>query len=101
MEQLTISIVIRTLISRLLVIILSLLAAIPAFIFMMLPDRWRYNNPLYYHFVSFFYWAGLKCIFVPIRYKGIENMPKEPAVIVGNHQSSLDIPLIGTLVDAH
>jgi 1-acyl-sn-glycerol-3-phosphate acyltransferase len=101
MEQLTVSIVIRTLISRLLVVIIMAVAAVPAFIFMILPDRWRYDNPLYYWFVSFIYWAGLKAIFVPITYKGLENVPKDPAVIVGNHQSSLDIPLIGTLVDAH
>lgn len=101
MEKLTASIVIRTLISRLLIVILSIISAVPAFIFMMLPDRWRYNNPLYYHFVSFFYWIGLKCIFVPITYKGLEHVPEKPAVIVGNHQSSLDIPLIGSLVDAH
>jgi 1-acyl-sn-glycerol-3-phosphate acyltransferase len=101
MEQLTVSIVVRTLVTRLLVIILSVVFAVPFLIFMLLPERWRYNNPLYYHFVSFFYWAGLKCIFVPITYKGLENVPKNPAVIVGNHQSSLDIPLIGAILDAH
>lgn len=101
MQQLTVSIVVRTLISRLLVIILSLIAVVPAFIFMMLPERWRYDNPLYYYFVSAFYWAGLKCIFVPITYKGLEHVPAKPAVIVANHQSSLDIPLIGAILDAH
>lgn len=95
------STIIRTIISRLLIVILIVVSALPAFIFMMVPARWRYNNPLYYWFVSFYYWAGLKCLFLPITYKGLENVPKKPAVIVGNHQSSLDIPLIGSLVDAH
>jgi 1-acyl-sn-glycerol-3-phosphate acyltransferase len=95
------STIIRTLVSRLLIVILVVVAAVPAFIFMMLPERWRYDNPLYYRFVSWYYWAGLKCLFIPIKYKGLQNMPKKPAVIVGNHQSSLDIPLIGSLVDAH
>jgi len=96
-----ISTIIRTLISRLLLIILSLICAIPTFIFMMLPERWRYNNPLYYYVESFYYWVSLKCIFVPITYKGLENVPQDQAVIVANHQSSLDIPLVGSLVDAH
>ncbi len=95
------SIIIRTLITRFLIGLILLVSAVPAFIFMMLPERWRYDNPLYYWFESFVYWACLKVIFVPITYKGLENVPKKPAVIVGNHQSSLDIPLIGSLVDAH
>lgn len=95
------SVIVRTLVSRLLLTILIVVSALPALIFMMLPERWRYDNPLYYWFVSFFYWAGLKCLFLPIHYKGLENIPKSPVVIVGNHQSSLDIPLIGSLVDAH
>jgi len=95
------SIIIRTIVARLLIAILLLACAIPAFIFMMLPERWRYDNPLYYWFVSFVYWASLKCIFVPVRYEGLEHVPNDAAVIVANHQSSLDIPLVGSLVDAH
>jgi 1-acyl-sn-glycerol-3-phosphate acyltransferase len=35
---------------------------------------------------------------LPISYKGLENIPKNEAVIfAANHQSSLDIPLVGVL----
>lgn len=94
-----ISVIIRTLVSRLLLLILFAVSALPAFIFMMVPERWRYDNKLYYWFVSCFYWASLKCLFLSIRYTGLKNIPDKPAVIIANHQSSLDIPLIGSLVD--
>ena len=45
---------------------------------------------------QFFYWASLKCALVPIRYHGLKNIPAQPCIIVANHQSSIDIPLIGS-----
>lgn len=94
-------IVVKTLISRILLLILLALCFVPGVIFMALPARWRYGNPFYYWFASFFYWAVLKCSFLKIRYHGLENIPKTPAIFAGNHQSSFDIPIMGSLVDAH
>lgn len=96
-----ISTIIRTIISRLLLAIIILIGAVPAIIFLLLPARWRYDNPFYYWFVSLFYWLVVKCSFLPITYTGLEYVPEKPAVFVANHQSSLDIPLLGSLVDAH
>ncbi len=44
-----------------------------------------------------FYWGGLKCALVPIKYEGLENVPDEPCIFAANHQSSLDIPIVGKL----
>jgi len=38
------------------------------------------------------------CSFLPFTVIGKENIPKEPAIYAGNHQSSLDIPILGSLV---
>ena len=94
------SLIVRTLISRLLIIILMAVSVVPVILLLLVPARWRYDNPVYYWFARFYYWLGLKCLFLPINYKGLENVPHSPAVIVGNHQSSLDIPLIGSLLGA-
>lgn len=48
-----------------------------------------------------FYWLIIKCSFIPITFHGLENAPKEPSIIVSNHQSSLDIPLIGYTLKAY
>ena len=65
----------------------------------MLPERLRFNKVLY-AFLHSTYWLILKSTFLPITYEGVANIPTEPAIIVANHQSSLDIPLVGTLVDS-
>lgn len=88
----------RTLLSYLLFVILVLVLAIPCLIFILLPARWRYDNKLYFWMTYIFYKATLLFSFVPIEFIGKENLPKEPAVFVANHQSALDIPLVGSLM---
>ena len=39
--------------------------------------------------------------FLPIHVEGKENLIEQPAIIIANHQSSLDIPVIGALFDHH
>lgn len=63
---------------------------------MLLPERLRYTRPLFYC-VHLFYRLVLWCTFVRISYKGLENVPHEPVIFAANHQSSLDIPLVGAL----
>lgn len=65
-----------------------------------LPARWRYDNKLYFWFTDAFYKSVLFITFVPVTFVGKENLPTAPAIIVANHQSSLDIPLIGSLMQA-
>lgn len=75
-----------------------MLLALPLCIIAMIPQRARVKSKIVYAILQLFYWLPLKAIFVPIRYKGLENMPQESAIFVANHQSSLDIPLIGRLM---
>ena len=92
-------IILHTLISRLLLIIVLIICLVPGIIFLIMPTRWRVDSRAYYLFMDFFYHATLWVTFLPIVVKGAENIPKNsPVIIVANHQSTLDIPLIGRLV---
>jgi 1-acyl-sn-glycerol-3-phosphate acyltransferase len=93
-----ICLIIRNLFSRFLLILISIIFFIPIAIFIFLPERYRYKYPIIFYPVHWFYVAILKCTFLPITYKGLENIPKNEAVIfAANHQSTLDIPLVGVL----
>lgn len=91
----------RTLISRFLLILLSLLYAPFIVCALLLPKEWVLDSRFYFWLAQFFYWAIIKISFVPITFKGLDNIPDEPVIFVANHQSSFDIPLLGYLVGSH
>jgi len=93
-----IGMIVRNLFGRLLVILATIVFLIPIIIFICIPERYRYKYPSVFYLVHWFYVALLKCSLLPITYKGLENIPKGKAVIfAANHQSALDIPLVGVL----
>lgn len=71
--------------------------AIPALILACLPARWRYTNRFYGWGSFFCYWLLLKATRMQVTIRGKENIPHESAIFVANHQSLLDIPLLGQL----
>src|SRR5258708_5608094 len=88
----------RNIFSRVLVILVVIIFFIPIIIFICIPERYRYKYPWVFYIVHGFYSAVLKCSLLPITYKGLENIPQDKAVIfAANHQSTLDIPLVGVL----
>lgn len=92
-------VVIHTLTTRLLLALIVVVVAIPVALLLMVPARWRYDNPVYFWFAHYFYVVLMKATFVPVTYKGLDHvLQNDPAIIVANHQSSLDIPLIGAVV---
>lgn len=93
-----ISVIIHTLVSYFLLILVLLLLLIPGLCLFLMPQSWRYRSRIFAGFMHWTYWLLLKCTLVPITFKGANNIPHEPAIITVNHQSSLDIPLIGVLV---
>lgn len=93
-----IGLIVRNLFCRFLVVIVSIIFFIPIVIFLIFPDKYRYRFPIIFYPVHWFYCAILKCTLLDIKYIGVENVPKDQAVIfAANHQSSLDIPLVGVL----
>ena len=89
----------RTLFSRFLLLLLILVGALPMLIFLMLPKHWLYDSKLFFWFGDIFCKAVVKVTLLPITFIGKENIPQEPAIFAANHQSSLDIPLVGSLLN--
>lgn len=89
---------IRNVLAYLLVTCIIIITAIPCLIIACLPKSYRYNNRAYFFFAHFFYNASLRALFLPIHIKGKEHIPLVPVIFIANHQSILDIPLVGAIV---
>src|SRR5258705_13386001 len=92
-----IRLIVRNIFSWLLYICVIILFFVPMIIFMCIPFSYRFASRSIFWFINVFYVASLKCTLLPITYHGFENIPNEPVIFVVNHQSSLDIPLVGIL----
>lgn len=93
--------IIYTLWVRFLFAVILLLTLIPMGILVFLvPQRYRYNK-LFFLASALLYKAIVRAACLPIRIKGKRNVPKAPAIFVANHSSSLDIPLLGSLIGMH
>lgn len=92
----------RSILSYLLIASFFLVIAIPLLLLILLPDRIRLHNRYVYRFFDLCYRSILRCTLVPIAYYGLEHVPDDqPVVIVSNHQSILDVPLIGAVCKGH
>ncbi len=98
----SISTLLRTLISRFLVIILIILALPIVVLMMILPERIRYTTrPLFWGLAVV---CGgviriLRLCFIPVSYHVDEQLAKSkgPVIFVANHQSVFDAPLLGVM----
>lgn len=93
--------VFKTLFLYSIIVVCGLIFVVPCFIIACLPERWRYDNRLYYWLLGCYYKAVRWAMFVPFTVEGKQQIPSEPAILVANHQSSLDIPVFGSLVNSH
>jgi len=93
----TLAALLRTLVSRFLLVCVMIIFFLPALFFILLPQSWRYNSRMFFWITNLFYWLVLKISLLKITYIGLENLPHEPAIFAANHQSSFDIPLVGKL----
>jgi 1-acyl-sn-glycerol-3-phosphate acyltransferase len=95
-------IMLHSLISYILVAIAWCIFGVPIILLLIVPERWRYDSKAYFWFVyQFLYWS-LKATFLPIKFVGLQNIPSNvPVIFAANHQSALDIPLVGVLAQHH
>lgn len=92
-------IALRSLLQYFLAGILCLICFPPAFLLAALPERWRRDNKLYF-FISALFFNGVRWItFLPVSFEGLQNIPHEPVIFAPNHLSSLDVPIVGCLLD--
>jgi 1-acyl-sn-glycerol-3-phosphate acyltransferase len=76
-----------------LVVILPLLCVL-----LILPASYCHDNRFISWMMNLFYHGIVGALLVPFSVKGKEHMPQEPAIIVANHQSALDIPILGSVL---
>jgi 1-acyl-sn-glycerol-3-phosphate acyltransferase len=77
-----------------------IVCGIPAFLLVLiLPARYRHDNRLIFWFLDKLYKGSVYAVLMPQDIQGSEHIPDEPAIFVGNHQSSLDIPMLGSIID--
>ncbi|MGE0010589.1 MAG: lysophospholipid acyltransferase family protein [Candidatus Babeliales bacterium] len=93
--------VIRTLFGYFIVGILAVICFPPCLLIACLPERWRRDNPIYFFFVALFFKGVCWATMLPITYQGLENIPDGPVIFAPNHLSSLDIPMVGSLLGFH
>ncbi len=91
--------ILYTLFARLLLLIVVVVFFIPAMIFLLLPARIRFSSKLGYKLIHVLYWLIQKCSLLPITYVYEGELPDKPVIFAANHQSSLDIPLLGLLAN--
>lgn len=88
---------VHTLFVRFLLVLTIVIFFIPGVIIFCIPMEWRLNNRFVCWFTDLFYWIVLKGSLLPITFVGWENIGNDPAIFAANHQSSMDIPLLGVL----
>ncbi|GMU19860.1 MAG: hypothetical protein AMXMBFR12_10510 [Candidatus Babeliales bacterium] len=87
-----------TIISRVILTIIILIIALPLSLCFLFGGTYIVDNKLFLLVQRFFDWACVRLALIPITYIGLENLPPEPCIVVANHQSSFDIPLVGYIL---
>jgi len=90
--------IIRTIIFYLFFIVAVIVGLIPCLLLSLLPKRIRYDNKVYFFFMALFYRICFWGLWVPVTFVGKENLPTNSALYVANHQSALDVLLLGVLL---
>jgi len=87
----------HTIVVRLLIFFVLLLSLVPFSLIALIPKKYRFKSKTAFWIVHLFYRMILRLLFLPITIHNKQYLPDEPAIFVANHQSTLDIPLLGVL----
>lgn len=102
MQQNTPLIFLRTIVSYLLGVFVGVICFLPVLLLVaLLPNKYRYDNKLLFWFLDLTYRGICAAMFMKITIVGKQNLPKEPAIFIANHQSALDIPVLGSLAHGY
>ncbi len=79
-------------------IFIGAICFVPCFVIALMPARYRYDSRLFYWLSDLFFKSVVNFTCLPIDVQGRNNIPRNQSVIfAGNHQSALDIPVMGSL----
>lgn len=59
------------------------------------------RQPAFFGLLDLFFKSIMLATFQPVISIGVEHLPKKAAIFVGNHQSALDIPVMGSLCNGY
>lgn len=91
----------RTLFCYFLVGVGALILVPPCFFIACLPGKWRHDNRIFFFFLDCFYKYVMYASLNPVHIRGKEHLPTEPAIFAANHESALDIPVVGSLCNGY
>lgn len=86
-----------TLVTYLLGGVIVVVLFVPAFLLALIPERWR-PQKIFFWLIHGIYLTILWALFVRVKVVNKKGIPSEPAIFVANHESSIDIPLLGHLM---
>ena len=90
--------VLRNAASYLIFFLYCALVFVPVLVLLYLPFSWGWVKVLYWGVMKVSAKFLLFATFLPVTYQGINELPQKPAIFVANHQSALDIFLIGSVL---
>lgn len=74
--------------------------AVPTLLLLCLPFSYSWVKILYAYLSKVTCKFVLFCTFLPVTYQGFDQLPDTPSIYIANHQSALDIMLIGSVLGA-
>jgi 1-acyl-sn-glycerol-3-phosphate acyltransferase len=89
--------IVLTLISRILIVGFVIVFSPFFFATAFIPKEKLYESKLFFFLGDIMYRVMYRLLFLPTTVKGSSNVPDGQVIFVANHQSSLDIPLLGML----
>lgn len=86
-----------TLLSYFLAIFITIFLFIPTFLIASIPEKYR-SQKLFFWFLDKLYKSLLIGTFMKFDFIGEENLSDSPTIFIANHESALDIPILGKLM---
>lgn len=81
-------------------VVVGLIFFVPCLLLACLPEQYRYNRVLFW-LLDRMYKGLLYALGVKIAVTGREHILNRSSIFVANHESSLDIPFLGSLMNGH
>lgn len=90
---------IRSLLAYVIMVVFGTIFFLPClFLAAVLPEKQRYTSKVLFTLMAIVYRCAAWCSMTTIRVIGKEKIPAGPVVLIANHESALDIALLGVLM---
>ena len=89
--------IIRSIISYILFVAVIIVIAPFVILLSLFPKSWKKPQKAFFLVAYLGYSLILRFSFLPIKISGKENLPNKPVIFAANHQSIIDIPILGFL----